>query len=608
MASLTDTSAAEAAALAAAANSLARTFSQVVFTDIPHSYPPATPITCSYTITEAFQPNSRDWVGIFKVGWSTTKDYHTFVWVELDTVGQQAVRQADFKDYYLPKDEIEFYQFCYVDSGGQVRGASTPFSFKSPVEQNLESNMDDDLLVITTQEQVDQGVREKAELMKEMDQIREEKDSLKKALQEVKSSFEEQNGQKEKEKCDLVDELDQTKEQNEKLRSSVQEKEQEIDRLKEEMMLQKSKQMEIQQQNAAEIQKLSQSVRLDGAARQNETHAQEKYDRAVMKINQMKEEREELRGKNEAQSDEIAKLSSKLREAERELFKMKDSVQLLQVDLQSSEKEKERLAAELHQLQSVTHNMDEVKKENKQLNLRLSQQETQQQQQQQSSPDEDLKALRKQLQEVQTKLSAEKDESKNSKRRADFLEGELQQVREQLDSVAATLDGMQRRSSKQEMRLLEAHEMLADKEGIIEEKEHNILLVRKEVEDLVKENETLKGDIDELRRVYADYQAAPGSSSEDQPTYVQPDDVQPASSSTQDASEQSENLYETIGGEEPEEEQALVCRHCQERFPGITQHELEQHEQSHRVCPFCTMICDNMEQSVFEDHVYSHEL
>ncbi|CAK6977335.1 calcium-binding and coiled-coil domain-containing protein 2-like isoform X2 [Scomber scombrus] len=548
MASLTDTSAAEAAAVAAAANSLARTFSQVVFTDIPHSYPPATPITCSYTITEAFQPNSRDWVGIFKVGWSTTKDYHTFVWVELDTVGQQAVRQADFKDYYLPKDEIEFYQFCYVDSGGQVRGASTPFSFKSPVEQNLESNMDDDLLVITTQEQVDQSVREKAELMKEMDQIREEKDSLKKALQEVKSSFEEQNGQKEKEKCDLVDELDQTKEQNEKLRSSVQEKEQEIDRLKEEMMLQKSKQMEIQQQNAAEIQKLSQSVRLDGAARQNETHAQEKYDRAVMKINQMKEEREELRGKNEAQSDEIAKLSSKLREAERELFKMKDSVQLLQVDLQSSEKEKERLAAELHQLQSVTHNMDEVKKENKQLNLRLSQQETQQQQQQQSSPDEDLKALRKQLQEVQTKLSAEKDESKNSKRRADFLEGELQQVREQLDSVAATLDGMQRRSSKQEMRLLEAHEMLADKEGIIEEKEHNILLVRKEVEDLVKENETLKGDIDELRRVYADYQAAPGSSSVDPPTYVQPDDVQPASSSTQDASEQSENLYETIAG------------------------------------------------------------
>lgn len=54
-------------------------------------------------------------------------------------------------DYYLPRDEIEFYQFCYVDSSGQVRGASTPFCFRSPAEQSLESSPDDDLLVITTQ-------------------------------------------------------------------------------------------------------------------------------------------------------------------------------------------------------------------------------------------------------------------------------------------------------------------------------------------------------------------------------------------------------------------------------------------------------------------------
>lgn len=51
-----------------------------------------------------------------------------------------------------------------------------------------------------------------------------------------------------------------------------------------------------------------------------------------------------------------------------------------------------------------------------------------------------------------------------------------------------------------------------------------------------------------------------------------------------------------------------MCRHCQESFPFITQVELEQHEQSHRICPFCLMVCDDMDQSVFEDHVYSHEL
>ena len=54
-------------------------------------------------------------------------------------------------DYYLPKDEVEFYQFCYIDVTGQVRGASTPFCFKSPEELSLTSGLDDDILVVTTQ-------------------------------------------------------------------------------------------------------------------------------------------------------------------------------------------------------------------------------------------------------------------------------------------------------------------------------------------------------------------------------------------------------------------------------------------------------------------------
>lgn len=57
----------ESSAEAAATDFSARTFSQVVFTDIPHSYPPSTSVTCCYTLTPAFQPNPRDWVGIFKV-------------------------------------------------------------------------------------------------------------------------------------------------------------------------------------------------------------------------------------------------------------------------------------------------------------------------------------------------------------------------------------------------------------------------------------------------------------------------------------------------------------------------------------------------------------
>uniref|UniRef100_I3KP83 SKICH domain-containing protein n=2 Tax=Oreochromis niloticus TaxID=8128 RepID=I3KP83_ORENI len=560
----------------------ARTFSQVVFIDIPQSYPPSTHVTCSYNLTAAFQPNPRDWVGIFKVGWTTTKDYHTFVWVEpcLDVVGDQTVtRQAFFKDYYLPKDEIEFYQFCYVDSTGQVRGASTPFCFRSPAEQSLESNPDDDLLVITTQDQVEQSLREKAEMQKELDQIRAENETLKSALlreQQQAASLKGQNEQNEKEKAELATELDQTKQQTEILRSSWQQQLKENDHLKEEMVIQMTKQMEIQQGGITERRERSSS-----------RTSEEKYDRAVQKINQLKDEREKLKEAIEAQSEEISKLNAKLREGERELFKAKDGIQLIEVDLQSSRKEKERLAAELQRLQSLTYNVDKMQRENQDLQRRLSVQETQQ------SPSDDLKfqcqTLTRQLQETQDKLAAEK-------RRNEYLQAEMQQIRDQLENVCKALDVEKRKSSKFELQIHEVNEVLADKnitieerESTINQKDNQITLLTQEKEELARENQTLKENIQDLRRLYTEPPTTPA-----EPLYLPPDDNAPPPST---------HVYETIG---PEDEESLVCRHCRESFPGITQDELDQHEQCHRVCPFCTMLCDDMDQATFEDHVYSH--
>ncbi|XP_031699149.1 calcium-binding and coiled-coil domain-containing protein 2 isoform X2 [Anarrhichthys ocellatus] len=617
-----------------AADSTARTFSQVVFTDTLYSYPPSTPVTCCYTITTAYQPHSRDWVGIFKVGWSTTKDYHTFVWVEpsLDVVGQEsATRQAVFTEYYLPKDELDFYQFCYVDSAGQVRGASTPFCFKNPAGQNPESSMDEDLMVITTQEQVELSRHERAELQKELDRIRGENKTLKNDLQmeqQQAASMKGQNEQKEKEMSQLVREMDQIKERNENLKSTLQQKVKETDGLKvcffslrvksvpqfqsdnylwcyyqEEMM---------KQQRGAEEQN-NQSLSLDGASRQNETHAQEKYDRAVIKIKLLKEEREQLSRRVDAQSEETTMLKSKLGEQERQLFKMRDSIQLLQVDLQSSEKKKERLSAELLRSQSIAHDVDDVKTENQELCRRLARQMTLQ-----NCSDDELKVkcqtLDGQLQDAQRKLAAEREEAKNTKRRAESLEKDLQQVREQLKKVASTCEDAQRISGKQELQLkmerdamAEARETLADKDSLMEEKEQKIMLERHEKEELARENQTLMSDIAGLRRAYAELQAPPPADS----PHLQHDTNTSAANEwqqQQESPEQADNPYENIDIGAGTEEESLVCRHCQECFPCITRNELEQHERSHRVCPFCTMICDNMEQSVFEDHVYSHEL
>lgn len=110
-------------------------FAAVVFQRIPETYPADAHIECRYTITPDLIPTSRDWVGLYKVGWMTTRDYHYYEWAQTPT-GYEAGKEIDasilFPAHKLPGEDGEFYQFCYVTNAGQIRGASTPFQFKNP--------------------------------------------------------------------------------------------------------------------------------------------------------------------------------------------------------------------------------------------------------------------------------------------------------------------------------------------------------------------------------------------------------------------------------------------------------------------------------------------
>ncbi|NWS63616.1 CACO2 protein, partial [Chunga burmeisteri] len=188
-------------------------FSQVVFNNVEKFYVPGGDVTCYYTLTQNIVPRRKDWVGIFRVGWKTTREYYTFMWAPLpsdvhsDTTVQQ---QILFKAYYLPKDD-EYYQFCYVDQDGVVRGASVPFQFRAETE--------DDILVVTTQGEV-----EEIELQNK--NLREENEELKASC----ACLQKQN-------IDLQEELKKTQElQNslESLRSNTEKLELELNSLKKE--------------------------------------------------------------------------------------------------------------------------------------------------------------------------------------------------------------------------------------------------------------------------------------------------------------------------------------------------------------------------------------
>ncbi|XP_077404495.1 tax1-binding protein 1 homolog A isoform X2 [Vanacampus margaritifer] len=162
-------------------------FAHVIFQNVGKSFLPQAPLECRYTLTPHITPHPKDWVGILKVGWSTARDYYTFLWSPMPEKyqpGSTVDRTLMFQGYYVPKSDGEFYQFCYVTHGGDVRGASTPFQFRAatPTEELLSVSEDEsnsDIVVVTTKTGLLEHVEEvQQEQLKAMQLLQEEKQQL----------------------------------------------------------------------------------------------------------------------------------------------------------------------------------------------------------------------------------------------------------------------------------------------------------------------------------------------------------------------------------------------------------------------------------------------
>ncbi|KAK6308410.1 hypothetical protein J4Q44_G00216810 [Coregonus suidteri] len=155
---------------------------RVEFRNVGSSYFPQSRVECHYSISSQHTWASHDWVGLFKVGWSSEKDYHTFVWA-LAPAGYQEGTDVNccvhFQASYLPKPSSQQYQFVYVDGKGEVCSASPQFTFSDPkpledlvtLEEGAhgEEGGTDMLLVVPRaellQSRLQECLRERAELL-----------------------------------------------------------------------------------------------------------------------------------------------------------------------------------------------------------------------------------------------------------------------------------------------------------------------------------------------------------------------------------------------------------------------------------------------------------
>uniref|UniRef100_M3ZCD0 Calcium-binding and coiled-coil domain-containing protein 2 n=1 Tax=Nomascus leucogenys TaxID=61853 RepID=M3ZCD0_NOMLE len=321
-------------------------FSQVIFNSVEKFYIPGGDVTCHYTLTQHFIPRRKDWIGIFRafkcfqdkleqgllkwrsqgqklqVGWKTTREYYTFMWVTLpiDLNNKSAKQQeVQFKAYYLPKDD-EYYQFCYVDQDGVVRGASIPFQFRPENEE--------DILVVTTQGEVEEIEQHNKELCKENQELKDSCVSLQKQNSDMQAEL--QKKQEELETLQSINkklelkvkqqkdywetELLQLKEQNQKMSSENEKMGIRVDQLQAQLSTQEKEMEKLVQGDQDKTEQLEQLKKENDHLFLSLTEQRKDQKKLEQTVEQMKHNETTAMKKQQELMDENFDLSKRLSE------------------------------------------------------------------------------------------------------------------------------------------------------------------------------------------------------------------------------------------------------------------------------------------------------
>ncbi|XP_009885487.1 PREDICTED: tax1-binding protein 1 isoform X4 [Charadrius vociferus] len=426
-------------------------FAHVIFQNVAKSYLPNTHLECHYTLTQFIHPHQKDWVGIFKVGWSTARDYYTFLWSPMPenyVEGSTVNCVLTFQGYYLPNDDGEFYQFCYVTHKGEIRGASTPFQFRtsSPVEEllTMEDEGNSDMLVVTTKAgllefKIEKIIKEKEELLK------------------VTSVLEKETAQ---------------------LRDQVERLEKELNHEK-----QRCDQLQTEQKN---------SVQASEALKTEIDDLKKKHDEAASKVLQLEEDIMTVTQKAIAKETELDSLKDKLKKVTLEKEQLecvlkteKDEKELYKIHLKNTEIENTKLVKEIQTFKNLDANKENMisyyKEEVGRLQLFIAEKENMKKAFLLSSSNkEDASILKEQLRKAEDQIQASKQE-------AVLMSKELSDAVNVRDKTMADLHSARLENEKMKKQLADALAELKKITALKNEQETSNTVeqeLRREVEDL----------------------------------------------------------------------------------------------------------------------------
>ncbi|XP_052655319.1 tax1-binding protein 1 isoform X5 [Harpia harpyja] len=317
-------------------------FAHVIFQNVAKSYLPNTHLECHYTLTQFIHPHQKDWVGIFKVGWSTARDYYTFLWSPVPenyVEGSTVNCVLTFQGYYLPNDDGEFYQFCYVTHKGEIRGASTPFQFRtsSPVEEllTMEDEGNSDMLVVTTKAgllefRIEKIVKEKEELLKVTSVLEKETAQLRDQVERLEKEL-----NHEKQRCDQL----QTEQKNNVQASEALKTE--IDDLKKKHDEAASKVLQLEEDIMTVTQKaIAKETELDSL--------KDKLKKVMLEKEQLECGLKTEKDEKELYKEDASILKEQLRKAEDQIQARKQEAVLMSKELSDAVNVRDKTMADLH--------------------------------------------------------------------------------------------------------------------------------------------------------------------------------------------------------------------------------------------------------------------
>ncbi|XP_076837287.1 calcium-binding and coiled-coil domain-containing protein 1b isoform X2 [Brachyhypopomus gauderio] len=300
----------------------------VRFRNVGQAYFPQTRVECCYTVSSQHNWSSRDWIGLFKVGWTSVRDYYTFAWATAPDgyiVGTDINCSVVFQPSYLPNPGGAAFQFVYVDELGQICGVSPHFTFCAPrpldelvtleEEMNGEENEGNDLLLVVPKAQI---------LQSHLEACQEELKQVQKKFAAATEEMEKHRKRNELEKNHFEKERTEMRNEIEELRSSLR------------CSLEKIERMEEKQKDVLMChEKISTEVR-SLLAEKTENHQQIKY-----------------------HEEELSNLTLQKQEAEVELDRMKERVKKMSTQRKDEEDERRNLQIESKQAQEELRTLQE---------------------------------------------------------------------------------------------------------------------------------------------------------------------------------------------------------------------------------------------------------